>query len=243
MKLSGKRVLITGGGSGIGLVMAEAMLKIGAEVFVCGRTESRLLEAQTKHPALKIQVCDVTCSEDIAALVKQCEEWGGLDVLVNNAGIYHEYDFTSPDTQLQPQLDEINIGFQGPVRMVHAFLPGLLKRSEAAIVNVSSGLAFVPLVRGPIYSATKAAVHAWTRSLRKQLEATSVSVFELMPPVTDTELVRDFDVDKESPQKVVDALLEGIRKGKVEITPGPSKQLRFMSRFAPGFIFKMLNQG
>ena len=127
--------------------------------------------------------------------------------------------------------------------MVNHFLPALKAKSESAIVNVSSGLAFVALAQAPVYCATKAGLHSWTQSLRYQLKETSVKVFELMPPLVETEMVADFKGQPMmAPEKLAADFVKGLKNDDYEITPGQSSQLKFMSRLAPGFIFKMLNK-
>ena len=243
MQASEKTVLITGGGSGIGLHLGQEFLKNGAKVIACGRTMAKLEEARAQNPSLEIAECDITNEAQIKALLEHCDsKFGGIDILINNAGIFQVFNVIEDNTSLKHQLNEVDIDFNGAVRMVHYFLPSLLKRSEAAIVNVSSGLAFVPLSMSPIYSATKAAMHAWSRALRHQLTKTNVKVFELLPPVIDTDLVSDLkDFPKMPPDKLATAFLKGFKANKLEITAGQSKQLKMMSHIAPNFIFKMIN--
>ena len=132
--------------------------------------------------------------------------------------------------------------------MNDTFLPLLKKNKNSATVTVSSGLAFVPLAISPVYCSTKAALHSYTLSLREQMRNTSVKVFELAPPATETELLKDF---KESDmkgvtmmpvEKMVATFLKGFSNDTLEICPGQSSQLRFMSRFFPGFILKQLSK-
>ncbi|MBV7329027.1 SDR family NAD(P)-dependent oxidoreductase [Chloroflexi bacterium TSY] len=246
MQASGKTVLITGGGSGIGLHLAKEFLKNGSKVIICGRTVAKLEQAQKENRGLEIAQCDISDSEQIQALLDKCDrEFGGIDILVNNAAVFNLFDVTEGKFTLEQQLKEIDIDFSGPVRMVHYFLPGLLNRPEAAIVNVSSGLAFVPLAAAPVYAATKAASHSWTQSLRKQLSNTNVAVFELMPPVVDTEMA-DVEVTeglpKMAPAKLARQFMKGFLRNKFEMTPGLLGTLKPMSRIAPGFTFKMLNR-
>ena len=244
MQISGKTVLITGGGSGIGLHIGKEFIKSGAKVIACGRTMVKLEQARDNNPSLEIAECDVTDEKQVRELLEHCDsEFGGVDILVNNAGIFQVFDVADSDTSLEHQLNEVDIDFNGAVRMVHYFLPSLLQKPEAAIVNVSSGLAFVPLSMAPIYSATKAAMHAWTRALRHKLKKTNVKVFELMPPVIDTDMVSDLkDFPKMPPDKLAKAFLKNFKADKLEITAGQSGQLKMMSHLAPNFIFKMINK-
>ena len=244
MKASDKSVLITGGGSGIGLALAREFLKNGNKVIITGRNLRKLEAAKKAHPALHIAQNDITNVEQIESLVERTKtEFGGIDVLVNNAGVFHTYDVKDESYPFEKKLQEIDIDFAGPVRMVHYFLPQLKERREAAIINVSSGLAFIPLTMAPIYSATKAGIHAWTQAIRLQLEGTNIQVIELMPPVVDTEMVSDLiDFPKMAPEKLVEAFWKGYVKNQTEITPGQSAQLKLMRRLAPGFIFSQINK-
>lgn len=244
MQASQHTVLITGGGSSIGLALAKSFLKLENQVIICGRNLSKLEQIKEQHPQIHIAECDVTQEEQIRALKKQCDElWGGVSILINNAGIFHYEDIAKCNRSLEDKLLETDININGPIRMVHYFLPDMLKKPKAAIVNVSSGLAFVPLAIGPIYSATKAALHSWTESLRIQLKSTSVRVFELLPPVVDTPMVEDLEgMPKMSPEALSSDFMKQFQKDTLEITPGQSKQLKMMRRIAPNFIRNAINK-
>ena len=246
MQASGKTVLITGGGSGIGLDLAKEFLKNGSKVIICGRTLEKLEQAKEQNPSLEIAQCDISNDEQIQALRDKCDsELGGVDILVNNAAVFNIFDVTQGDFPLTQQLQEIDIDFGGPVRLVHYFLPGMLKKPEAAIVNVSSVLAYVPLAAAPIYAATKAAMHSWSLSLRKQLSNSNVKLFELMPPVVDTEMAEVEETEglpKMPPAKLASQFMKGFLRDKFEMTPGLLGTLKPMSRLAPKFMFHMLNR-
>ncbi len=242
MDLTNKHAVITGGSSGIGFAMAQAIAASGAYVTITGRDRGKLLEAASTYSNIQPQVCDVTDDEGVVALRDAMNAIGGTDLLVNNAGIMNWFDIKH-GFPLEKQLQEIDIDVSGPVRLVHHFLPGLLQR-ESAIVNVSSGLAYVPYASALIYSASKAFLHAYTQCLRAQLASTSVRVFELLPPVIDTPLAADLEPSfpRMSPEKLVSNFLKGLKNNSEEITPGQSAQLKLMRRVAPGYIFKQLNK-
>ncbi len=244
MQTKEKKVLITGGGSGIGLALAKSFLNAGSKVIVCGRNLEKLEKVKQELSSIEIIQCDVTSDEQIKALLHKCkEDFDGIDILINNAGIFHIFDYKNGDLDIDQQVKEIDINLNGPIKMLHYFLPSLLEHKEAAIVNVSSGLAFVPLTAAPVYCATKAAIHSWTRSIRWQLKDTGIKVFELMAPLVDTEMVQEL---KEFPKMQVDVLankfMMGFLNDKFEITPGQATQLKMLSRWTPGFIFKQLNK-
>ncbi len=249
MRMKNSTVLITGGTSGIGLELAAQLLKRGNAVIVTGRDQSALDAARVKYPGLITIRSDVSDPVAIRELFETVTtQYPALNVLVNNAGIMRKIDLQQ-SADLADLTREIEINFKGAVWMVSAFLPHLTKQTSAAIVNVSSGLAFVPMAISPIYSASKAAIHAYTRTLRAQLKNTPVAVVELAPPGTDTPLFHgdfsDRDVSGVKPmpvQTLVKRAIAGIEKGALEIRPGLSNVLYLMSRIAPGLVFKQLSQ-
>ena len=242
MQLEGKRVVVTGGGSGIGLAIAQALSDAGAVVRITGRTAQKLAEAASTRPGIAYTVCDITDDDAVQALRDEVEAGGGCDILINNAGVMHRYD-VAQGFALEHKLQELDIDVTGPVRMVHHFLPGMLGR-PSVLVNVSSGLAFVPFTQAPLYSASKAFLHAYTQSLRAQLAGTSVRVVELMPPVVDTPMVAELDASfgRMPADQLAASFVKGLTRGVDEIVPGQSAQLRMMRRLAPGFIFGQLNK-
>ena len=178
MELSGHSVLVTGGATGIGSAIATRFLEAGSQVLVCGRRADKLHELQRRHPQLRTRVCDVEDPAQRVALRDWAiKEFPTLDVLVNNAGIQQYLQLgDQPDWQLMRR--EIAINLESPVHLATLFIPHLVRRTRAAIINVSSGLSFVPLARAPLYSATKAAIHSFTLSLRHQLRDTPIEVIE-----------------------------------------------------------------
>lgn len=245
MKLANKTILITGGTSGIGLELAKQLLQRGNTVIVTGRDQKKLDAAKLSVPGVHTFKSDVSDSAAIAALHDSVlAQFPALDVLVNNAGIMRNLNLNQR-RDLDDVTREIEINLSGPVRMVQQFLPHLKSRDGALIVNVSSGLAFVALPIAPVYSATKAALHSFTQSLRVQLHGSSVTVVELAPPGVETPLFRGEFAEEMKGQKGMDVkvlvkhAIAGIEAGKLEIRPGLANVLKAMSRIAPQF---MLNQ-
>ncbi|WP_242098138.1 SDR family NAD(P)-dependent oxidoreductase [Sphingomonas sp. CROZ-RG-20F-R02-07] len=246
MKLKGKTILITGGSSGIGLELAKRLLERGNVVMVTGRDQEKLDAARKAAPGLHVFQSEASDPAAIIALRDAVlAKFAALDVLVNNAGIMRNLNLNQ-ERDLLDVTREIETNLNGPVRMVQAFLPHLKSRKDALIVNVSSGLAFVPMPISPIYCATKAAIHSFSQSLRAQLANTSVTVIELAPPGTETPLFRgEFEKEYQgqkamSVQVLVGKAINGIEAGKLEIRPGLSNVLKAMSRLAPSFMFKQL---
>ncbi|MEO7109581.1 MAG: SDR family NAD(P)-dependent oxidoreductase [Polyangiaceae bacterium] len=248
MKITDNTVLITGGTGGIGFELAKQLIALGNTVIVTGRDQARLEAAQQKLPGLQIIKSDVASSAAIRSLHEQAiQKFPALNIVINNAGIMKKVNLHDPQN-LDELTTEIDTNLVGTVRMVSQFLPHLKSRKNAAIMNVSSGLAFVPFAISPIYSATKAAVHSYSLSLRVQLKKTSVRVFELAPPVTETAMVDAFDREDMEGTKAmtVEALaseaIAGMRQDRFEIRPGQSNLLQWMSRIAPSFILGQLSK-
>lgn len=249
MKLSKQIVLITGGGSGIGLALAKKFLENNNTVIITGRNLSKLEKVKQENPKIHIYQSDVTDDAEVRMLADGIQQkFDGLDVLVNNAGIMNLVDAGNENNDLQKQMLEIEINYNSPIRVLHYFLPLLKKSKNAVLVNVSSGLAYVPFAQAPVYSGTKSALHFWTLSIRPQLKPHSIKVVELLPPVVDTPLAHGADIAEDDnlkpmpPEKLADIFWKDYIKRKEEITPGISKALKVMGRLAPKFIFKQLNK-
>jgi uncharacterized oxidoreductase len=248
MHTSGNTILITGGATGIGLALAEAFLRKENEVIICGRREAKLTEAKNKFPRLHTRRCDVAVAEGRKSLSDWAvDNFRSLNILINNAGIQKEIDFKKGTTDLLSGENEIEVNLQAPVHLSALFIPHLMKRREAAIVNISSGLGFVPLSIMPVYCATKAALHSFSLSLRHQLRNTSIKVFEIIPPTTDTELDREAR-DKRSqadrgikPEVVARAAIEALDRDDYETAVGQAQFLRDSSRKEPERVFQMIN--
>jgi uncharacterized oxidoreductase len=246
MQIRENTVLITGGSTGIGFALAESFVKLGNRVIICGRRADKLEDAKRRIPALIVKQCDVSKDEDRKTLYAWIEEnFKGLNVLVNNAGIQRRVDFTKGADDLLNNEDEIDINLKAQVYLTALFVPMFSKHKEAAIVNVSSGLGFVPLTIFPIYSATKAAIHSFTMSLRQQLRGTSIKVFEVIPPtVYDTEL-KGKPIEKAewtvSSSEVAEAVVQGMEEDEYEIAIGPSKKWISSSKSELDQVFSNIN--
>lgn len=196
MNITGNTILITGGGSGIGRALAEALHKAGNQVVIAGRREALLHEVTAANPGMEALLLDIQDKDDVAAFARQAvESFPALNAVIHNAGIMRSEAIAAGDF-LATAEDTIATNLLGPIRLTSALLPHLLNQQRAAILTVSSGLAFVPLATTPTYSATKAAIHSWSMALREQLKATSVEVIEIAPPYVQTELL--------GPQQAVD---------------------------------------
>jgi len=244
MILNGRTILITGGSAGIGLAFALKFVELGNEVIVTGRRQSVLDEVKRKHPKLHTIQSDVADPAQIITLARRVKmEFPKLDVLMNNAGIMLHKNLKAPTADIDGLVIEMNINMGGVVRMTSAFID-VLTANKGTVINVSSGLAFVPLPSAPIYCATKAAVHSYTQSLRFQLEGTGVEVIDLMPPAVRTDLSANIaegdGITLMTTDELVKQSFASLKKGTLEIRPGQAKQLALMRRLAPDFINRQL---
>jgi len=190
MNTSGHTILITGGGSGIGRALAEAFHRRGNRVIIAGRRQAVLDEVAKANPGIATAVLDVTSAQDIDRFTQQlARDFPTLDVLVNNAGIMQLEDWTAqtPDTAVAQATIATNL--LAPILLTAGLLPLLRKQARSTVVNVTSGLAFLPRATTPTYSATKAALHSFSESVRHQLKGSGVDVIELAPPYVQTELM------------------------------------------------------
>jgi uncharacterized oxidoreductase len=190
MNTTGNTILITGGGSGIGRGLAEAFHALGNQVVIAGRRKDLLEKVAAASPGMAYLTLDIDNPASIRDFARQLlARYPKLNVLLNNAGIMRPESLQSQQDDLADAEATIQTNLLGPIRLTAALLPHLQKQPHSAILNVSSGLAFVPLAHTPTYCATKAAIHSYTQSLRQQLKGTTTEVLELIPPYVGTELM------------------------------------------------------
>jgi len=248
MRLSGNTVLITGGASGIGFALAEAFLEVGSTVLICGRRAKRLDEVHKIHPEIHTRICDVSEEEDR----KELADWvaanfPSLNILVNNAGIQRDIDFTHGIDDFMAGENEIRINLEASIILSGLFIPHLANNTDATIINVSSGLGFVPAARMPVYSATKAGMHAFSMALRHQLSGMGIQVFEIVPPPVDTELnpagraARGNYKPDLSPKTFVSAVMKGLENNVFEIGYGMTEGFIHASRADLDNSFNQMN--
>ena len=232
MELTGNTILITGGTSGIGLAFAEEFLKEGSRVIITGRREDRLEAIKDKFPGIVTKVSDVSDAAqriELAEWIKQNHP--ETNILINNAGIQLLTDLKSP-IDLEKVRSETETNFIAPVHLASLFTLHLATKEHAAIINITSGLAFAPLAFMPIYCATKAAMHSLTLSLRHQLKNTGIKVFEIAPPSVDTELGHDRREDKSQShggipvKEFIAGAMAAIKNDELEAAIGQAAGLR-----------------
>ena len=244
-KIENSTVLITGGSSGIGRELALELVKNNT-VIICGRDQEKLEALHNSDPRLIIRQCDITEQQQRAALIDWItSEFENFDLLINNAGSRICVDLAVDAQQSQTASTELQINFLAHVALIELVLPHFKRQRQAKIVNVTTGLVYLPKASIAFYCAAKAALHSYTQSLRIQLQNTQIQVVEMLPPLVDTEFhkgtlpktVRAMDtVD------VVKATLRGLECKRQEIPVGMSKMAKVLAHYAPVQGLKLINK-
>ncbi|MFD0697913.1 SDR family oxidoreductase [Paenibacillus sp. GCM10027628] len=243
MKLTGHCVLVTGGSTGIGFAIAKRLAERGNKVIIASSSKDKLTQAVQACPSLIAIPCNLEKSEDIPAFTeKLLFEHPDLNMIINNAGIQLNYDLLKePDIQNKINR-EIQVNLTSTIQLCSSLLPHFVKQPQAAIVNVSSGLGLVPKKSAPVYCATKAAVHLFTKSLRYQLASTPVKVFEIIPPLVDTEMTKGRGSGKITPDQLVDEFVMSFERDQYEMLIGKTKLLSLINRIAPSLADKIMRE-
>ena len=242
MELQNRTVLITGGTSGIGLELVKQLTEYGANIIITGRDLDKLTGTKKQFPQVHIFQSDVSDPENIRQLYDDVtRQFPDLNILINNAGEMRLLNLQDTGKGLENITREIDINLSGTIQMVHQFLPHLTKKRSSAIVNVSSGIAFMPYSVAPVYSASKAGVRAYTQALRLQLKGTSVKVFEMIPPGVNTNLQNDWVLPTNPSMmmevdKMVSVAIKGLQKNKPELKPFLIGVIKWVSRVIPGTL-------
>lgn len=244
MKRSGNTILITGGSSGIGLALADKLTEMGNTVIAVGRNKAKLEKAKTVIPNLQTLVCDLGNPGQLDELVLQLErQFPALNMLINNAGIQYNYYWQEEAHLVDKITREFQVNLLAPAVLTAQLLPLLARQEEAAIVNVTSALAWAPKKNAPVYCAGKAALHSLTQSLSWQLEDTNVRVAELVPPLVDTAMTAGRGKGKIQPKELANLFVERFFKGENLITTGKIRMLMGINRLAPGLAKRIMSKG
>jgi uncharacterized oxidoreductase len=244
MNLKGNTILITGGGSGIGLALAKRFVKAGSQVVICGRREEQLQIAKKECPELNTLSSDLSTESGRKSLFeKVVREFPHLNVLINNAGIQNRLPPLTETQDWQRHKSEIATNIEAPMHLSMLFIPHLMKQKAPSIVNVTSGLAFAPISFMPTYCMTKAALHSFTLSLRHQLKATPIQVIEIIPPAVNTDLggpglhTQGANLDQFS-----DHCMVQLAEGQLEFGFESSEKRRLAVKEAIDPFFNMMNK-
>lgn len=237
MQVTGKTALVTGGSDGIGLEIARQLRAKGASIIVCGRREELL--ASARDAGMEAIQADLSSAAGCAALMKQLGD-RPLDILVNNAGMSGNFGPGEPiDLALTDKAIFLNLN--APMHLIGGLLPGMMKRPEAAIVNVTSGLAIAPRAGGPVYCASKAGLRSFTQSLRHNLRDTNVHVIEALPPVVDTAMTRGrVGGSKMSAKDCAAQIVDAIESNANEANVGMVKLLQMVYSISPALARRIM---
>jgi uncharacterized oxidoreductase len=218
MNITGNTILITGGGSGIGRGLAGALHALGNQVIIAGRRKSALEQTAAANPGMKFLPLDIEKPAAIREFAgRAASEFPRLNVLINNAGIMRAENLLTQQPDLADAEAIVSTNLLGPIRLTAALLPLLRSQTHSTIINVTSGLAFVPLAFTPTYNATKAAIHSYTLSLRYQLKGTATEVLEIIPPYVQTDLMDGAEDPRAMPLK--DYIAETVALLRTQPTP------------------------
>ena len=231
-------VLVTGGATGIGFALARKFHSKGNRVILVGRTVAALQQAIALLPGAETCVADISSRQDLERLISLFPE---VSILVNNAGIQvnKPLELSSPE-EIE---HELNINFLAPVLLTRSYLPHLMSRHSAAIINVSSGLALVPKEIAAIYCASKAAMHSFSKALRWQLDKSSVRVFEVMPPLVETAMTTGRGRGKISAEQLAEEFWRGFVADRYEMHIGKTKLLSAINRLVPTVADRIMRHG
>jgi len=247
MKPEGNTILVTGGGSGIGRGLAEALHQKKNRVVIAGRRQDVLDHVVRENPGMAAITLDIENPAAIRDFARQLlSRFPDLDVVVHNAGIMRSEDLRQGAAHVADAEAMVTTNLLGPIRLTAELMPHLLKRPSGAIVTVTSGLGFVPLAGAPTYGATKAALHSWTESLRYQMRDTKVEVIELPPPYVQTELTGAHQASDPRAMPLPEFVEESMRllfasKTPHEVLVERVKPLRFAARGDYDGFFKSFN--
>jgi len=241
MQLANNKILITGGASGIGLGLTERFIQENNTVIICGRRETVLKKVSEKFPQVITKVCNLSIVKERVELF----DWlsanhSDLNVLVNNAGIQQWMTISDPDFY-QKAKDEIIINVEAPLHLTTLFIN---LKSLTTVINVASGLSFVPLTKVPVYSATKAFIHSFTLSLQYLLRSKNIEVIEIIPPALNTDLGGKGIHDSAPPvSEFIESVFEQLREGKTQVSWGFSEAMTKANPAELKNAFNRMNPG
>lgn len=240
MNIENKTVMITGGSSGIGLQMAKSFAAAGANVLICARTGQQLDQVKKDNSRFEFYGCDLSNPGEVKGLIEKVG--AKVDIWVNNAGIFQQYDLLKPDKEFDALQTELLLNFVAASLAITALIPLLKNKPEAAIVSITAGMVYVPLIKYPMYNASKAALHSFIISAREQLASTNIQMIEIAPPMVATKLTERMKGKKVSPQVIADAVIDAIKNKKQNVLVGQVKSLVLLNKFFPKMMLNLINK-
>jgi uncharacterized oxidoreductase len=241
MNIKNKMVMITGGSSGFGLQMAKSFFAEGGSVLICARAGEELEQVKKDNPAFETYSCDLSSPNEVKDLIMKVGS--RVDIWVNNAGIFLTYNFLKPDKPFDALQTELQLNFVAAAIAITELIPYLKNKPEAAIVTITAGMVYVPLVMNPMYNASKAALHSFIVSARVQLKSTNILMIEIAPPMVATKLTEGMEGKRVSPGVIANAVINAIKTKKENVLVGQVKSLVFMNKFFPKMMLNLLNKG
>ncbi|MFC3196268.1 SDR family oxidoreductase [Parapedobacter deserti] len=243
MILKNNVILITGGTSGLGLEMAKRFIGLGNQVIVCSRSLKKLEETKRLLPSVETYQCDISKeAERIQLYNRIMESFPKLNVFINNSAIVYRTDFLNDEKSYEKAVDEINTNLIAPIHLSKLFLNYLSAQSNTTLINITTGLVYIPRSIYPFYNATKSALHSFTQTLRHQLQNNQTKVIEVLFPAVNTPWHGGTPPKIAiSPEKAIDEMITGLSKNKTEIRVAGVKKLYLLSRFFPKLAFRKMN--
>lgn len=237
------RILITGATSGIGLHLYKQLQPIAKEIIIIGRNTKVLNELATNHGNTTGYAYNLANQQAVCKLAERLNSHHGkINILINNAGVQYTPSFIDPGFSFESISQELSVNLLSPVWLSYLLLPSLMQQPQAAIINISSGLAFAPKKQSAIYCASKAGLHSFSQSLRYQLEDSRVKVIEVILPLVDTPMTKGRGKNKISPQSAAEQIIKGVKKNRQEIYVGKAKLLPLLMQISPTLVTRILKE-
>jgi uncharacterized oxidoreductase len=241
MELNGAKILITGGTSGIGRKTLDMLGEENAKVIVVARDHNKLDKLKVEGVIMDAYCCDLSDPHAVVLLAEKiAADHPDLQILINNAGVQNNVSYDDDASTPQTIRDELNTNLLAPLLLIRVLMPTLAKQTEAAIVNVTTGLALVPKTSSAVYCGTKGGLRIFTKALQNQLESTSIRVIEILPPVVDTPMTAGRGINKMTPDKVAKEIVRAIKGRRDEIFVGKTKLLHWISRISPSMARRIM---